>query len=151
MVGERRVKRRGRWSSRTMAAARTGNVVPFLAGVTLVVALAGGILMRFLDQDTFPSIWDGVWFALQTVTTVGYGDVVPVDTWGKVVAAFVMVAGVTFIAFTTATVVSAFVSLEQRRSAAADAAADEAEREHILTAIERVERRLAAIESRLEP
>jgi voltage-gated potassium channel len=138
---------RGKWHSRVLAAARSGNILPFLAGVTITTALLGGVVMRFLDRDSFPSIWDGIWFALQTVTTVGYGDIVPGSAWGKVVGGFVMVAGVSFISLSTAMVVSVFVGMEQRRSAEVAVVADEAERREILDAIGSLEHRLAAIEA----
>jgi voltage-gated potassium channel len=129
---------------------QSGRIIPYLAGVTVLTALAGGIVLRFLDDESFPTIGQGIWFALQTVTTVGYGDAVPAGSWGKVVASIVMVSGVTFISLTTATVVSAFVSFEQRRGADEAHAEDVAERRHLLEAIERVEGRLQALESKLD-
>ena len=36
-----------------------------------------GVVERLVDPDTFDTVWDGMWWATQTVTTVGYGDVVP--------------------------------------------------------------------------
>jgi voltage-gated potassium channel len=44
------------------------------------VVIVGGILMRVLDHDEYSNIWVGMWWALQTVTTVGYGDVTPQHT-----------------------------------------------------------------------
>ena len=44
---------------------------------TAVVVIGSGVLMRVLDHSEYPNIWVGMWWALQTVTTVGYGDVTP--------------------------------------------------------------------------
>ena len=49
----------------------------WIAIVTVVVAIAGGFAIWLLDRDEFPTIGSGMWWALQTVTTVGYGDHVP--------------------------------------------------------------------------
>ena len=38
--------------------------------------------MRWVDKDDFSSVWDGMWWAVQTVTTVGYGDAVPTTVAG---------------------------------------------------------------------
>ena len=48
-----------------------------IAVFTVVITVAGGVLERFLDHQEYPTIGKGLWFALQTVTTVGYGDVTP--------------------------------------------------------------------------
>ena len=60
-----------------------------------------GVVERLIDPDTFPSIWLGIWWATQTVTTVGYGDVVPQQTAGKVIAVLLMLGGLSFLAVLT--------------------------------------------------
>ena len=75
--------------------------------------------MRLTDPQTFPNIGLGLWWAIQTVTTVGYGDVVPVSFLGRAVATLVMVVGLGFITVSTAAIASAFVEAARRRRAAA--------------------------------
>jgi len=72
-----------------------------------------GVLERIVDPKTFSSVWLGMWWALQTVTTVGYGDVVPDQASGKVIAAFLMLGGLSLIAVLTAAVTSGFVARAQ--------------------------------------
>ena len=71
---------------------------------------------RLIDPDTFPSIWLGIWWATQTVTTVGYGDLVPQQTAGKVIAVFLMLGGLSFLAVLTGGITSAFVTRAQAGS-----------------------------------
>ena len=85
--------------------------------VTVVVTIVAGSLMRLTDPKTFPNIGLGFWWAIQTVTTVGYGDVVPASILGRTVAALVMVVGLGFITVSTAAIASAFVEAAQRRRA----------------------------------
>jgi voltage-gated potassium channel len=81
---------------------------------------------------------------------VGYGDIVPHTTWGRVVGSVVIVVGVTFISFLTATVTSMFVSADQDERAAT-AAAERASREAETQAmLQRLLDRTAAIEAKLE-
>ena len=80
-----------------------------------------GIVERIVDPDTFGSVWLGIWWAVQTVTTVGYGDVVPEQTLGKVIASLLMLGGLSLLAVVTATITSAFVTrAEADRRAAGD-------------------------------
>jgi voltage-gated potassium channel len=88
--------------------------------VTVSVTLIGGVLMRLTDPDTFPNIWLGLWWSIQTLTTVGYGDVVPESVAGRVVATLVMIGGIGFITVTTAAIASAFVEAGRRRGAGRD-------------------------------
>jgi Ion channel len=67
-----------------------------IAGFTFLITLAGGILERVLDHRDYPTIGRGLWFALQTVTTVGYGDVTPRRTEGRIIAAILMLAAIGF-------------------------------------------------------
>jgi voltage-gated potassium channel len=72
-----------------------------------------GIVERLVDPDTFDNIWLGMWWAIQTVTTVGYGDVVPGSTAGKVIAGFMMLGGLSLFAVVTGAITSAFVAQAQ--------------------------------------
>ena len=62
--------------------------------------------------NEFPSVWDGVWWAVVTVTTVGYGDLYPKDVEGRSIAIFVMLLGIGFISVLTATVASRFIQTD---------------------------------------
>lgn len=46
-----------------------------IVAVTAVVVVGSGIVFRLVDSKEYPNIWAGMWLALQTITTVGYGDV----------------------------------------------------------------------------
>jgi voltage-gated potassium channel len=110
---------------------------------TTVVVVVGGVLMRVLDHSEYSNIWVGMWWALQTVTTVGYGDVTPQHTSGRIITAFVMLEGVAFVMIVVASITSTFVARAAKDRGIQDAA--EAE-----SAEARVEARLTAIEQRLE-
>jgi len=86
-----------------------------IASVTLSITIISGVLMHFTDEKTYPNIGDGLWWAIQTVTTVGYGDLVPASTTGRLVAALVMVVGIGFLTVITAAITSAFVESARRR------------------------------------
>ena len=84
------------------------------ATVTLVVTILAGILMQLTDPDSFPSVWSGLWWAIQTTTTVGYGDLVPGSAAGRLIATLVMLGGIGFISVTTAGITTAFVESARR-------------------------------------
>jgi voltage-gated potassium channel len=109
---------------------------------TAVVVVLGGVLMRFLDHSEYSNVWVGMWWALQTVTTVGYGDVTPRHTSGRIVASFVMLEGIAFLTITVAAVTSTFVARAQREHAAEQAEEHEAEKE--------TQRRLDDLSARLD-
>jgi voltage-gated potassium channel len=86
-----------------------------IASATLSITIISGVLMHFTDEKTFPNIGDGLWWAIQTVTTVGYGDLVPTSTVGRFVAALVMLAGIGFLTVVTAVITSTFIESARRR------------------------------------
>jgi voltage-gated potassium channel len=88
------------------------------AVVTSAITIIAGLLMRLTDPQTFPNIWSGLWWAIQTTTTVGYGDLVPASVAGRIIAAFVMVVGIAFITVSTAAITSAFLEAARQRRAA---------------------------------
>ncbi len=89
-----------------------------IAAFTLLITVTGGILERVVDHKEFPTIGKGLWFALQTVTTVGYGDVTPKQADGRFIAAVVMLAGIGFLAVITASVTASLIESSRRRFAA---------------------------------
>ena len=110
---------------------------------TTVVVVAGGVLMRVLDHGEYSDIWVGMWWALQTVTTVGYGDVTPKNPSGRIIATFVMLQGIAFLAITTAAITSTFVARANKERDMAHAA-DEDDAEV------RMEAQLKGIDQRLD-
>jgi voltage-gated potassium channel len=81
-----------------------------IAIVSTSITLLAGVLMTVVDHDNFPSIGGGLWWAVQTVTTVGYGDHVPETAAGQILAALVMLVGIGFITVITASITGAFVA-----------------------------------------
>ena len=88
-----------------------------------------------------------MWWALQTVTTVGYGDVIPQTVIGRLVGAAVMLESIAFISIITAAITSTFVS-RARRERLARKGPDAAQPEDADLA--EVSRRLHDIASRLD-
>ena len=64
------------------------------AVLALVTVLAGGSGFAAVEKSQQLSAWDGVWWAMTTVTTVGYGDVSPKTDAGRVIAMIVMTVGI---------------------------------------------------------
>lgn len=79
-----------------------------------------GVVERLVDPGTFDNVWLGMWWAIQTVTTVGYGDIVPGSTVGKVIASFLMLGGLSLFAVVTGAITSAFVAQRQREMGGGD-------------------------------
>jgi hypothetical protein len=106
---------------------------------TTIVVVGAGALMRLIDHREYASIWVGMWWAIQTVTTVGYGDVTPRALSGRIVATFVMLEGIAFLAIVTASITSTFVERANR-----DRQGKETQLE------QRLEERLARIDAELQ-
>ena len=100
---------------RVQRIANARSVTIGLAATFVVLAVVGAAAMRIADSDNFPNMGLAVWWALQTVTTVGYGDVVPNSTVGRLTAAVVMLTGLSLLAVTTGAVTNAFVQAAHRR------------------------------------
>jgi voltage-gated potassium channel len=79
-----------------------------IATTTTIATIGCGVLMTIIDKD-FTTLGEGLWWAVQTVTTVGYGDQVPSGAAGRIVAALVMLFGLAFLAVVTAAITSSFV------------------------------------------
>jgi voltage-gated potassium channel len=95
-----------------LTARRAAGIV---ASVTISVTLVAGLAIHFTDRKSFPNIGDGMWWAVQTVTTVGYGDLVPSSVTGRAVASVVMIVGIGFLTVVTAAITSTFIETTRRR------------------------------------
>src|SRR5215469_8973626 len=102
---EKRIERRG---------LRPRDAAYLIGAFWATAVIVFGSLERIVDPKTFHTVWLGMWWALETVTTVGYGDVVPSQTVGKVIAGFLMLGGLSLLAVVTAAITSGFVTHAQR-------------------------------------
>jgi voltage-gated potassium channel len=116
---------------------------------TMLVVVGGGVLIRVLDHNEYSSVWVGMWWALQTVTTVGYGDVTPKDAIGRIIGAFVMLQGIAFLTILTAAITSTFVARAEREHFGDDAfAVEEAADARFDELVERLDRIEAMLQQR---
>jgi voltage-gated potassium channel len=119
------------------------NAALLIIGATVVAVLAGGLIVWLFDRTEYPTFGRALWFTLQTVTTVGYGDVTPSSLLGRVVGAVVMLTAIGFITIVTAAITSTFVEAARRKADRAAEAADTRE-------FARLEETLAGLAGRLD-
>jgi voltage-gated potassium channel len=81
--------------------------------IVVSVVLAGGIIIPFFERtNQISTIFDGIWWALVTITTVGYGDLVPQSVGGRVIGiVFILLGFVSFSIF-TAFIASTFIDIK---------------------------------------
>ena len=143
-MSEKHPIRAQEWVDRrfTSRALRPRNAAFVIATIWMVGVIAFGIIVRIADPETFTSIWLAFWWAIQTVTTVGYGDVVPGQASGKAMAAVLMIVGLSFLSVVTATITSVFVARRQAEMA-------ETGRDPVMRRLNEIVARLDAIDAEL--
>lgn len=114
---------------------------------TAIVVVGGGVLIRALDHSEYPSVWVGMWWALQTVTTVGYGDVTPENLGGRIVGVLVMLEGIAFLAIITAAITSTFIARASRKIEAAQHREEVSDRERVEQRFDRLERMIGELQA----
>ena len=129
--------------------ANSRSVTLGLALTFLGLALVGAIVIRLADGKNFPSLGLAVWWALQTVTTVGYGDVVPTSDVGRVIGGIEMVLGVSFFAFLTASVTSSVTQRAGEGAQQDDRAHREQNTQRLLDALAETQRAIADLDTRM--
>lgn len=95
--------------------------IKLIAAVGVTVVCVGGALLPRLDPEVASSFGDGLWWAVVTTTTVGYGDISPTTTGGRLLAAALMIAGIGMLGALTGEVAERFLSM---RTAEADTSGD---------------------------
>jgi voltage-gated potassium channel len=85
----------------------TALFLTYIAGIEITLAERGQ------PGATIDSFGDGIWWAITTLTTVGYGDIYPTTTQGRYIAIGLMVSGICVLGFVSATIAAWFVKLSQ--------------------------------------
>jgi voltage-gated potassium channel len=88
----------------------------YAALIALLAALGGGAAFQALErqQRPKPGFFDGIWWSVSTMTTVGYGDIVPHTTAGRLLAMALMLVGIIFVALLTGAIAERFLSPDVR-------------------------------------
>jgi voltage-gated potassium channel len=79
--------------------------------VAMVLVLIGGSFMALVERapdSNIDGVWDGIWWAFVTITTVGYGDEYPVTVSGRLIGFVTMAAGIAVWSILTATIAARF-------------------------------------------
>lgn len=94
------------WEDRLTLFRAVGTVI----GLAIALVLVAGLLARIVEPDTFTSLGLAYWWAIETVSTVGYGDIVPQDPAGRIVGSLLMLTGLALIPTLTSVIVSTLIS-----------------------------------------
>jgi voltage-gated potassium channel len=121
------------------------NAAGVIVVATAIIVVGAGVLISLIDSTEYPNVWIGMWWALQTVTTVGYGDVAPTHFTGRLVGAVVMLEGIAFVAIITAVITSSFVARATRQQEAAQAADELSDRQLMEKRFDELDRKLDAL------
>lgn len=118
-------------------------------GLVIAVAVAmttlGALVLRLVNPAALTSFGDSAWLSVTTVTTTGFGDIVPSNASGRVVTAVLALLGISLIPVLTSVVVSVLLAQHRRQDDAARADQSRA----LLEALERHSERLDRIEQKL--
>jgi len=110
-----------------------------IVSATAVVVVGSGVLIRVIDHREYENVGVAMWWAAQTVTTVGYGDVTPANPAGRIIGVFVMLYGIAFVTIFVAAITSIFVARAAEERGISE---DQAE--------QRIEAKVDAISQRLD-
>ncbi len=122
----------------------TLNGLRYGALVALVTVLAGGAAFAYAEGV---STWDGVWWAMTTVTTVGYGDIPPKTDLGRALAILVMLVGIGFLSLLIGSVSERFVRVDLEQEAEEVERDGETQHAELMRELRAIRDRLAALET----
>jgi voltage-gated potassium channel len=104
--------------------------------LTVTAIIVAGAAQQAASND-FDTLWDGVWWAIETVSTVGYGDIYPQTVQGRLIALVLMFVGIGFLSLLTAAFASRFVKQERSE-----------EHHELMETLRRIEADVAELKSR---
>lgn len=126
------------------------NAMAVIIAATAVSVMVGGVLIRMVDPEEFPDLATGLWWALQTVTTVGYGDVTPENTAGRLVGALFLLEAISFVTIVTAVITSSFVERARQQQIADSETAEAVGTEQLTAQLSEITSRLERIQQTLD-
>ncbi|WP_229734889.1 potassium channel family protein [Halobacillus andaensis] len=92
---------------------KINNYVLFISSAVLV--LLSTIFIVIVENDTFPTLFDGFWWVMTTVTTVGYGDYYPVTAAGRIIAIFLYIFGIGLIGVAIGKIIDGLTVFRKKR------------------------------------
>jgi voltage-gated potassium channel len=113
----------------------------YAALIAAGTVVLGGALFAGIEKSQHLTTWDGIWWAMTTVTTVGYGDIGPESDSGRVLAMAIMLTGIGFVALLTAFIAERFVQQQE---------VAEAKEDQILSELREIRLRLDGLERRAD-
>jgi voltage-gated potassium channel len=134
---------RRRFSGDKIADLKLRGVLLVIVFVAAAASFAGAVFVRLVDPG-IGSFGDALWWSVATVTTTGFGDVVPTDPPGRVVGVILMFIGISLIPTVTSLIVAVFVAQRSREAAAADRVS----REEVMDRLDRLEAHIDALAAR---
>lgn len=118
-------------------------------GVSLIIMVVAGLLIAGVDP-AIDSAWEGLWWAWVTITTVGYGDVVPVSAEGRVIGAILILLGVGLFAMLTASFSVLFISRSEDKMEENIEKQVTQKEAQTLAQLNRIEKRMERLETQLD-
>jgi len=135
---------RGRVGRRAAETATTAAGLRYVAMLALLTVGLGGVLFARLEPDV--GVGDGIYWAVTTITTTGYGDIVPTTSSAKILAVYVMLVGAAFLAIITGAIAQRFIQSWR----AAHGEPEDPGEAAVLAKLDEIADRLAAVERSLE-
>lgn len=124
-----------------------GRVAMYVAVGSSLVAFVAALTVLSVERGrpgaNIEDIGDALWWAAETMTTVGYGDVFPVTPWGRIVAVGLMICGIGLLGTVTATLASWLVEHVS--------ATEESDTQRLLARIDQLESKIEMLHGRLSP
>ncbi|WP_369046815.1 potassium channel family protein [Sinomonas sp. P10A9] len=129
-------------------AALSGRLLIYVVAAAVTLVYCGALTVEDVEQNmpgaNIRSFGDAIWWALETITTVGYGDHYPVTVIGRLVAAALMISGIAVLGVVTASIAAWLVESVSAQTSAKLEAELEAEVDEVEAEVEALDESLAA-------